>query len=109
MAPLVGWRAQDPAAANTFLDAGASGVLVTHCSPYEVAKELVTDMVFPPLGRRGAGGGGRATQWGLDGPGEYRRGGDTGIVRVPMIEDPQAVDDIERILDVPGVDAVFIG
>jgi 2-keto-3-deoxy-L-rhamnonate aldolase RhmA len=26
-----------------------------------------------------------------------------------MIEDPQAVDDIERILEVPGVDAVFIG
>jgi staphyloferrin B biosynthesis citrate synthase len=26
-----------------------------------------------------------------------------------MIEDPEAVDDIERILSVPGVDAAFIG
>jgi 2-keto-3-deoxy-L-rhamnonate aldolase RhmA len=92
-----------------FLDAGASGVLVPHCSPYDVARELITEMVFPPVGRRGAGGGGRATQWGLDGPDEYRRSGEQGVVRVPMVEDPQAVDDIDRILDVPGVDAVFIG
>ena len=66
-------------------------------------------MVFPPTGRRGAGGGGRATQWGIDGPDEYRRGGDSGVVRVPMIEDPEAVDDIDRILAIPGVDAAFIG
>jgi len=65
--------------------------------------------VFPPAGRRGAGGGGRATQWGLDGPGEYRRGGDSGVIRVPMIEDPEAVEEIDRILDIPGVDAAFIG
>ena len=92
-----------------FLDAGASGIFVPHCSPYEVAQQLITDMVFPPTGRRGAGGGGRATQWGIDGPDEYRRGGDQGVVRVPMIEDPEAVEDIERILDIPGVDAAFIG
>jgi 4-hydroxy-2-oxoheptanedioate aldolase len=109
MAALVRVRGHDTATANTFLDAGASGILVPHCSPYEAAKELITDMVFPPTGRRGAGGGGRATQWGLDGASEYRRGGDLGIVRVPMIEDPEAVEDIERILEIPGVDAAFIG
>jgi 4-hydroxy-2-oxoheptanedioate aldolase len=109
MSALVRLRGHDTATANMFMDAGASGVLVPHCSPYAVAKELITDMVFPPTGRRGAGGGGRATQWGIDGPDEYRRGGDSGVVRVPMIEDPQAVDDIERILEVPGVDAAFIG
>jgi 4-hydroxy-2-oxoheptanedioate aldolase len=91
------------------LDAGASGVLIPHCSPYATACELISDMVFPPHGRRGAGGGGRATRWGIDGPEEYRRGGESGIVRVPMIEDPQAVEDIERIIEIPGVDAVFIG
>jgi 4-hydroxy-2-oxoheptanedioate aldolase len=109
MAALVRLRGHDTATANTFLDAGASGILVPHCSPYEVAQELIGDMVFPPTGRRGAGGGGRATQWGMDGPEEYRRGGDEGVVRVPMIEDPDAVDDIDRILGVPGLDAAFIG
>jgi 4-hydroxy-2-oxoheptanedioate aldolase len=109
MSALVRLRGHDTPTANMFMDAGASGVLVPHCSPYAVAKELITDMVFPPTGRRGAGGGGRATQWGIDGPDEYRRGGDSGVVRVPMIEDPQAVNDIERILEVPGVDAAFIG
>jgi 2-keto-3-deoxy-L-rhamnonate aldolase RhmA len=109
MSALVRLRGHDSATANMLLDAGASGVLIPHCSPYETARELITDMLFPPRGRRGAGGGGRATRWGIDGPNEYRRGGESGVVRVPMIEDPEAVEDIERILEIPGVDAVFIG
>ncbi|MBV9577049.1 MAG: hypothetical protein JO057_00515, partial [Chloroflexi bacterium] len=109
MAALVRLRGHDTATANMFMDAGASGVLVPHCSPYRVAKELIGDMVFPPRGRRGAGGGGRATRWGIDGADEYRRGGDKGVVRVPMIEDPEAVDDIDNILALDGVDAAFIG
>lgn len=109
MAALVRTRGHDFATANTLMDAGASGVLIPHCSPYAVAKELIAEMVFPPTGRRGAGGGGRATQWGLDGAEEYRRGGDHGVIRVPMVEDPEAVEQIEQILDVSGVDAAFIG
>jgi 4-hydroxy-2-oxoheptanedioate aldolase len=109
MSALVRVRGHETATANMLFDAGASGVLIPHCSPYETARELIGDMLFPPRGRRGAGGGGRATRWGIDGPDEYRRGGESGIVRVPMIEDPEAVEDIERILDIPGVDAVFIG
>ncbi len=109
MAALVRLRGHDTATGAMMLDAGASGIFVPHCSPYETAHRLITDMVFPPTGRRGAGGGGRSTQWGLDGPEEYRRGGDHGVVRVPMIEDPEAVEDIDRILSVPGVDAAFIG
>ena len=109
MAALVRLRGHDTAAGGMFLDAGASGILIPHCSPASEARELVSDLVFPPAGRRGAGGGGRATQWGLDGADEYRRGGDHGVVRVPMIEDPQAVEEIEQILAVPGVDAAFLG
>jgi 2-keto-3-deoxy-L-rhamnonate aldolase RhmA len=109
MAALVRMRGHETALANTFMDAGASGVFIPHCSPYDVAKEVIADMLFPPAGRRGAGGGGRATQWGLDGPEEYKRGGDHGVVRVPMIEDPEAVEDVERILTIPGIDAAFIG
>jgi 2-keto-3-deoxy-L-rhamnonate aldolase RhmA len=109
MSALVRLRGHESATANMLLDAGASGVLIPHCSPYETARRLIGDMLFPPHGRRGAGGGGRATRWGIDGPSEYRRGGESGVVRVPMIEDPEAVEDIERILDIPGVDAVFIG
>jgi 2-keto-3-deoxy-L-rhamnonate aldolase RhmA len=109
MGALVRLRGHDTAAGGMFLDAGASGILVPHCSPYAEARELISDLVFPPTGRRGAGGGGRATQWGIDGPAEYRRGGDQGVVRVPMIEDPQAVEEIEQILSLPGVDAAFIG
>src|SRR5690606_2561861 len=58
----------------------------------------------------GSGAGGRATQWGMSGGIDaYLARGNDEIVRVPMIEDPEAVEDIERILTLPGVDAVFIG
>ena len=109
MASLVRVRGHEPATANMLLDAGASGILIPHCFSFEVTKGLITDMMFPPAGKRGAGGGGRATRWGIDGQDEYFRGGNSGIVRVPMIEDPEAVDEIDRILDLPGVDAAFIG
>ena len=109
MGALVRLRGHDTAAGGMFLDAGASGVLIPHCSPTDVAREVITDMVFPPAGRRGAGGGGRATQWGIDGSEEYFRGGNEGVVRVPMIEDPQAVEEIDQILDIHGIDAAFIG
>jgi 2-keto-3-deoxy-L-rhamnonate aldolase RhmA len=110
MASLIRLRGHDMATANTLLDAGASGILVPHCSPYDKAKELIEEMMFPPAGRRGAGAGGRATQWGMGGgiDAYYARGNDD-IVRVPMIEDPEAIEDIERIISLPGVDAVFIG
>ena len=38
MAALVRLRGHDTATANMFLDAGASGIFVPHCSPYEVAQ-----------------------------------------------------------------------
>ena len=38
MAALVRLRGHDTATANMFLDAGASGILVPHCSPYEVGR-----------------------------------------------------------------------
>src|SRR5215211_3570189 len=46
MAALVRLRGHDTATANMFMDAGASGVLVPHCSPVDVARELIQDMVF---------------------------------------------------------------
>src|SRR5262245_35903210 len=67
MAALVRLRGHDTAAGGMFLDAGASGVLIPHCSPYGAARELVSDLVFQPTGRRGAGGGGRASRGGLAG------------------------------------------
>ena len=88
MSALVRLRGHDPPTANMFFDAGASGVLVPHCSPYETAQQLITDMVFPPLvgaapaaaaaPRSGASTAPRV-------PSRRRHG----VVRVPMIEDPE--------------------
>src|SRR5947207_13153324 len=65
MAALVRLRGHDTAAGGMFLDAGASGLLIPHCSPYAEAKELISDLWFARTGRAGAGGGGGARQGGL--------------------------------------------
>src|SRR3569833_2558978 len=71
MAALVRLRGHETATANMFMDAGASGVLVPHYSPYAVAQELITDIEKPPTGHHNTDKDGRATQWGIDGADEY--------------------------------------
>jgi 2-keto-3-deoxy-L-rhamnonate aldolase RhmA len=97
--------------AQRYLDAGAAGVLVPHVSNGQQAEAVMTRLLFPPEGTRGAGYTGRAGLWGAlpGGQAEYVRAGQEDILRVAMVEDTEAVDGIEAILVAPGVDAIFIG
>jgi 2-keto-3-deoxy-L-rhamnonate aldolase RhmA len=91
------------------LDAGAAGVFVPHVSNAEQAQTVVDQMVHPPIGTRGAHGGMRAGGWGLDAEARGRYTSPDHIWRVAMIEDQQAVDEIDEILAVPYLSSVFIG
>jgi 2-keto-3-deoxy-L-rhamnonate aldolase RhmA len=53
----------------------------------------------------------RAARWGAlpGGPAEYVRAGQEDVARIAMIEERESVEDIDRILATPGVDAVFVG
>jgi len=97
--------------AQRYLDAGAAGVLVPHVSNCQQAEATMRQYLFPPQGTRGMGYAARAGLWGSlpGGPAEYVRAGQEDIARVAMIEEREAVDDLERILAVPGLDAVFVG
>jgi 4-hydroxy-2-oxoheptanedioate aldolase len=71
----------------------------------EQARAFVSACRYPPEGQRSFG----PIRSGL-----YGKGGDTAatnrdILVMPMIETRQALDNIEAILDVPGIDAIYVG
>jgi 2-keto-3-deoxy-L-rhamnonate aldolase RhmA len=91
------------------LDAGVDGVLVPHVLDGADADRVVRSMLFPPHGSRGLGATSRAGAWGLDPTPEYLRRGDADTLRIPQLEDLSALEDAEAVLDVSGVNAVFLG
>jgi 4-hydroxy-2-oxoheptanedioate aldolase len=90
------------------LDAGAQGVIVPMVEGADEVREAARHARFPPLGDRGAGGLAPHLGFGASRP-EYVRHANEQILFGVQIETRGAVDDIERILDVPGVDLCFIG
>jgi 2-keto-3-deoxy-L-rhamnonate aldolase RhmA len=92
------------------LDAGAAGLLFPHVSNGAECEKVVRQASHPPYGTRGSGGGMRAGDWGMSGgSSNYRRDGVEKVMRIPMIEEKEAVDNADDILSVSGVDGVFIG
>ena len=96
--------------AQRILDAGAAGLMFPHVSDGAQCAAVVRQASHPPHGTRGAGGGMRAGDWGMAGGGSnYVQDGATKVMRIPMIEEKEAVDNADDILSVSGVDGVFIG
>lgn len=90
------------------LDCGASGVLVPHVDSAERAREVAALARYRG-GARGFSNTTRAGGWGLTGMAEHIAGQDAGVAVVAMIEDPRAIDCIDEIAAVEGIDAFFIG
>ena len=90
------------------LDAGAQGVIVPMVESAAEVREAARHARFPPVGSRGAGGLGPHLGFGASRP-EYLVRANEQILFGVQIETRAALDDLDRILDVPGVDLCFIG
>lgn len=90
------------------LDCGAKGVLVPHVTSAAMASELVAACRFRG-GKRGFSNSTRAGSYGRLGIWDYVDQCDAQTTVIGMIEDPEAVDAIDEIVSVEGLDAVFIG
>ncbi len=89
------------------LDLGAQGVIVPMVQTVEDARRAVDNCRYPPTGSRGFGPV-RASRYHLDLE-TYIRGANENILLVAQIESIQAVRNLDAILEVPGIDAIFIG
>ncbi len=97
----------DPAAIGQALDSGAVGVLVPRVSSVEEARAAVAAARFPPEGRRGLGPC-RASAYGRDLP-DYLNTARALTVVAIQIETVEALDLLDGMLAVPGIDLAFIG
>ena len=89
------------------LDIGADGVIVPMVNSEAQARDAVAWARYSPTGRRGAGLA-RAHGYGLEFPQYMKRANDE-IALVLQAEHIDAVNDIESIASVQGVDAIFVG
>ncbi len=104
--PIVRLVKNDPDLMRPFLDMGAGGVLVPFVNTAEEAAFGARALRYPPVGTRGFGPA-RASRYGLDT--EYFKTADENMVYLPIIEDAQAVRNIDALLAVDGVDSFIIG
>jgi 2-keto-3-deoxy-L-rhamnonate aldolase RhmA len=93
--------------AKRALDAGALGVIFPFTSTPELARQAVAACKYPPAGRRGAGPGLASTRW--PAPEGYYNFSDQNAMVIIIIEEARAVEQIEEIAAVPGIDVMFIG
>jgi 2-keto-3-deoxy-L-rhamnonate aldolase RhmA len=91
------------------LDAGAMGIMLPRVETREQAEQLVSFMKYPPVGVRGATTGRGHTDYGGARPQELVRHMNENTVVVLQIERERAVENIDELLSVPGVDAAVIG
>ncbi len=89
------------------LDTGAAGVVVPMVNTAQQARAVVSFCKYPPLGSRGVGIV-RAQGYGL-GFQDYVAHANESTAVIVQIEHISAVENIEAIVAVPGVDAAFVG
>ncbi len=91
------------------LDAGASGLLVPHVDTKTQAEEVVFLSKFSPLGERGMDVFARAADYSNVPKDTYLNEANRKTLLIVQIEGKKGVENIDDILSVKGLDAIFIG
>ena len=109
IAPIVRIPSPDPFRACQMIDAGAEGILAPYIETVEQVKEMVGALKYRPLK-------GKRLKEALENPDSiepelkiYLENYNQGNICIINIESIPAVESLDELLGVPGVDAVFIG
>jgi 4-hydroxy-2-oxoheptanedioate aldolase len=105
--PWVRVPGADPAAVKTALDSGAEGIVFPQVTDAVMAAECVAMTRYPPRGVRGWGPFVAASRWGVSLFDYLECRGDA-TVCVLLIETPAAIENIEAICRVEGIDCLII-
>lgn len=107
VAPLVRLTSNDPDQIKRVMDAGAHGIVVPMVNSAVEAARAVAATRYAPQGSRGVGLG-RAQGYGVSFQ-DYLEWQRDGPVVIVQIEHKDAIDQLDDILTVPGVDGFIIG
>ena len=95
----------EPGVLMKALDAGAYGVICPMINTREDAQKLVAWTHYAPMGTRSFG----PIRASIYGGADYAEKANQTIVTFAMIETAQALDNLDSILSVEGLDAIYIG
>lgn len=104
--PIVRVQSNDPVVIKRVLDVGAEGIMVPGIKTADEARKAVASTLYPPHGIRSVAAP-RTSGYGMDPA--FLREANQNVAVFLQIETAAAVENIEDILDVPGIDVVFIG
>jgi 4-hydroxy-2-oxoheptanedioate aldolase len=97
----------DPLAIKRLLDIGVQTLLIPYVQNREEAEKAVQATRYPPLGIRGVSALTRATRFAR--VSNYMESCQAEICLLVQVETQSALDEIEAIASVDGVDGIFIG
>jgi 4-hydroxy-2-oxoheptanedioate aldolase len=110
IAPIVRPVGNKPEIIAPFLDRGAWGVQVPHVNNAEEARAAVDAVKYYPQGHRGIFSRGRPAGYGLSGStANYAEEANRNTLVCLMLEEVEALDNLEELVSVEGVDVFFIG
>ncbi|HUN44627.1 MAG TPA: aldolase/citrate lyase family protein [Acetobacteraceae bacterium] len=104
--PLVRVPWNEPGIIGKALDGGAWGIICPMVNNRTEAKALADACMYPPLGKR-SNGPIRAAMYGE--ASSYQTIANDEVQVIPMIETQQGIDNIDEILQVPGISGIYIG
>jgi 4-hydroxy-2-oxoheptanedioate aldolase len=99
----------DSSAIQKVLDQGALGIQVPMVNDASQAKAIVNKAKYPPEGSRGVSYSIPSAKYGYESGSEFLNKANSNNFIAVQIETREAVENFNEILDVPGIDAVFIG
>lgn len=105
--PLVRLTNNDPNLIKRVMDSGATGIIVPMVQTAQEMQDAVDALYYPPRGKRGVGLA-RAQTYGNDFA-AYQDWLANEAVCIAQIEHIDAINNLEDILSVPGVDGYFLG
>jgi 4-hydroxy-2-oxoheptanedioate aldolase len=105
--PIVRIPSANPVFIQRALDMGGMGIVVPMVKTAEEARAIVRATRYPPAGARGFGPL-RASHYTYDNEDYFTRANEH-ILVVLILETKEALDNIEEIASVPGVDVLFVG
>jgi 4-hydroxy-2-oxoheptanedioate aldolase len=103
--PLVRVPWNEPGIIGRMLDAGAMGIIIPMVNTVAEAEAAVAACRYAPAGARSFGPIRAAMQ---EGPTYFERA-NAEVACIPMIETTHAIANLDDILAVPGIDAVYVG
>ncbi|MDE0430174.1 MAG: aldolase/citrate lyase family protein [Caldilineaceae bacterium] len=105
--PMVRIPSADPVFIQRSLDIGALGIAVPMVKTAAEAEAIVQASRYPPHGRRSFGPL-RASNYTID-YGSYFDNANDNILILLILETAEAVENLEEIANVPGIDVLYIG